>query len=293
MNHFEKVFQCFPETIRRQVERLPQSDRENIEEIRVYRGKEVQLFSQGCRISLHGKISGADINNLLSQLMKFSYYAYEEDIAKGFITIDGGHRVGICGKGVIEDGRITMLRDISSLNIRYAKEIPGCSDKILRYAVHPQTRTLQNLLIVSPPGCGKTTLLRDLAKNLSEAGYRVGICDERSEIAGMSGGQSSYTFGTMVDVLDGCPKAEAMVMMIRAMSPQVIITDEIATRADGEAIRTCMASGVKVITTIHGSCTEDLQKTAVYEVIENHAFDHVIFLTDRPAIGTVREVRCG
>ena len=238
---------------------------------------------------LKGYITGGQIHSLLNNLMKFSYYAYEDDIAKGFITIDGGHRVGLCGKAVVEDGKVTLIRDISSLNIRYSREIIGCSDKIMPYVFNEQGN-LCNLLIVSPPGCGKTTLLRDLARNISLQGIKVGICDERSEIAGMSGGISAYTFGNAVDVLDGCPKASAMQMMVRAMSPQLLITDEIGTKADADAIRNCSGSGVKVICSMHGSCMEDLKKTGVWEIVEGNSFDYIIFLTDQPVIGTVKEI---
>jgi len=292
MNHFEKVFQCFPQEIQRQISSLTDCGKNSIEEIRVYRGRPVQVFAGGKRYSLQGLIGSGDIQAILNNLMKFSYYAYEEDIAKGFITIDGGHRVGICGKAVVEGGRVTLLRDVSSLNIRYSKEIPGCSECLAPYLTGPSGNLL-NLLIVSPPGCGKTTLLRDIARNLSQKNYKVAICDERSEIAGMSSGVSPYTFGTMVDVLDGCPKAEGMTMLVRAMSPQVIITDEIGRKEDAEAIKGCISGGVKVITTIHGNTLDDLKKTDVWEIIEKHAFDNLVFLTDEPAVGTVREVRCG
>lgn len=289
MNHFEKVFQCFPQSIQRQFDGLDRRTKENLEEIRVYKGREVQVFAEGQRTALLGKIDGGDIHNLLNNLMKFSYYAYEEDLARGFITIDGGHRVGICGKVVREAGKITLIRDISSLNIRYAREVIGCSDALTHLLINPD-RSLNSVLIVSPPGCGKTTLLRDIARNLSTKEYKVGICDERSEIAGMYNGRSAYHFGTMVDVLDGCPKAEGMLMLIRAMSPQVIITDEIGKREDVSAIKACSGSGVKVITSAHGSDIHDLQRSDIYESIERKVFQRIIFLTDKPSVGTVREV---
>ena len=289
MNHFEKVFQCFPIEVQRQIGGLASEIQEEINEIRVYRGKPVQLYAGKNQYLLKGYITGGQIHSLLNNLMKFSYYAYEDDIAKGFITIDGGHRVGLCGKAVVEDGKVTLIRDISSLNIRYSREIIGCSDKIMPYVFNEQGN-LCNLLIVSPPGCGKTTLLRDLARNISLQGIKVGICDERSEIAGMSGGISAYTFGNAVDVLDGCPKASAMQMMVRAMSPQLLITDEIGTKADADAIRSCSGSGVKVICSMHGSCMEDLKKTGVWEIVEGTSFDYIIFLTDQPVIGTVKEI---
>ena len=292
MNHFEKVFQCFPPKIQHQLNNLDQWTKEAIEEVRVYKGREIQVFSGGKRISLSGRMEGSDINNLLNNLMKFSYYAYEEDLAKGFITIDGGHRVGICGKAVIDKGKVTLIRDISSLNIRYSKEIVGCSDTLMHLIINDD-KSLNNVLIVSPPNCGKTTLIRDIARNISTKGYKVGICDERSEIAGMYNGVSSYHFGMMVDVLDGCPKAEGMIMMIRSMSPQVIITDEIGKKEDVAAIKTCVNCGVKVITTIHGNDAGDLENSEIIEIIDNKTFDVIIFLTEDPTVGTVREVLRG
>ncbi len=288
MNHFEQVFQCFPQTIQNQIQTLDPWTRQHLEEIRVYKNKEVQLFAAGKWFSLQGRISDTGINQIINNLMKYSYYAYEEDLAKGFVTIDGGHRVGICGKAVVEKGKVTLLREISSLNIRCAKEIIGCSDLLMHHIL--VNGTINNILIVSPPGCGKTTLLRDIARNLSLKHYKVAICDERSEIAGMHGGITSYQFGPMVDVMDGCPKAEGMMMLVRSMSPDVIIADEIGREEDMYALKTCVNCGVALITSVHGSDMEDLKRSVVYDAVDNQAFHKIIFLTDRPEIGTVREV---
>ena len=287
MNHFEQVFSCFPPKIKEQFQQLNPYTRQNLEEIRLYVNKEVQLFSRGRRIPLSGKISGSDMNNILNHLMKFSYYSYEEDLAKGFITIDGGHRVGICGKAVMEKGKVKLLREISSMNIRRAKEIIGCSDGIIHHVLQPQ---LNNTLIISPPGCGKTTLLRDIARHLSLKAYKVAICDERSEIAGMHGGRSSYQFGPMVDVLDGCPKAEGMMMLIRSMNPDVVIADEIGKPEDLDAIKSCVNCGVCLITSIHGNDINDLKPSPIYEAIEKRMFRKLIFLTDQPKTGTISQV---
>lgn len=280
MNHFEKVLQCFPQAVRQQICTLDPRTRQNLHEIRVYKNKAVQLFADNKRIQLDATIKGADINNILNSLMKFSYYAYEEDLAKGFITIDGGHRVGICGKAVVEKGKVTLLREISSFNIRCAKEIPGCSDPLMHHIVGPGG-DIRNTLIISPPGCGKTTILRDITRNLSLIHYKVAICDERSEIAGIHNGISRYTFGPMVDVLDGCPKAEGIMMLIRSMSPDVIIADEIGRVEDLRAIETCAHTGVSVITTAHGHEIED---------IDTKHFQKIISLTKQPHPGTIREV---
>ena len=279
MNHFEQVFSCFPSGIQQQIRAMDPYTRQHLQEIRVYKGREVQVFADNKRIQLSGKIKGSDMHHILNNLMKFSYYAYEEDLAKGFITIDGGHRVGICGKAVVEKGKVTLLREISSFNIRYAKEIIGCSNQLMHHILSEDN--IHNTLIVSPPGCGKTTLLRDIARNLSLKQYKVAICDERSEIAGMHGGISGYQFGNMVDVLDGCPKAEGIMMLIRSMSPDVIIADEIGRAEDLKAIETCLHCGVAVITSAHGYSIED---------VEESLFNKVIFLKDQPHPGSIREV---
>lgn len=290
MNHFEKVFQCFPPDIQRQIQTLDRTMREGIEEVRVYRGRQVWLLCRGRHIRLNGCIDGSDITNILNNLLKFSYYAYEDDLAKGFVTIDGGHRVGICGKAVMEKGSVTLLREISSLNIRCGHEIIGCSDPLKPLLIKGDGRPV-SLLIVSPPGCGKTTMLRDIARTLGEeGGWKIAICDERSEIAGMHDGVSSYRLGSMTDVLDGCPKAEGILMLIRAMSPDVIITDEIGRPEDGEAIKDCRNCGVSVIASAHGSNMEDIKKLPIAGIIENRTFDHIVFLTNRPTVGTIREV---
>lgn len=289
MEYLDQVLPCLPSHIRCQLQGLDKQIIEEIEEIRIYCGKQTQVIAGHKTISLTEKVSPVEINDILNQLMQYSYYAYEEDLSKGFITIKGGHRVGICGKAVIERGKTTLLRDISSLNIRCAREIIGCSDAVMKQIFSPQIK-LSNVLIVSPPGCGKTTLLRDIARHLSERGIKVAICDERSEIAAMSGGYSNYHFGPMVDVLDGCPKETGIMMLIRSMSPQVIIVDEIGKSEDMEAIKTCVHCGVHLITTIHGCDLQDLQKSEIYPAIAKQSFQHIIILTDHPKAGTIKEI---
>lgn len=289
MNHFEKVFQCFPAEVRAEFANLPMHIVDAIEEIRVYRGKPVQISASGRLFPIRGEIDGSAITGLLNNLMKYSYYAYEEDIAKGFITIDGGHRVGICGKTVLDRGCVTLIRDVSSLNIRYSREIKGCAAAVMPY-IKAFDSSLHSLLIASPPGCGKTTLLRDIAAQLSKSGVKTAVCDERSEICGMNGGIPSYDFGITLDVLDGCPKAEGMKMMIRAMSPEVIITDEIGKPEDVEAVKDCTNTGVKIITSIHADSMEDLHKSEIHSLIENETFRTIIFLTREPKVGSIREV---
>ena len=157
-SHLEKIIGCLPPDIRRQLEEQPREILESLEEIRIYKERPAQIFAAGRRIQLDGFTSHDSINSILNSLMKFSYYAYEEDMGNGFITVDGGHRVGICGKAVVENGKVRLIREISSLNIRRSREVIGCSDKIQPYLIDWKTRQINNILIASPPGCGKTTL---------------------------------------------------------------------------------------------------------------------------------------
>lgn len=289
MSHFERMLQCFLPEIQKELNQMESGLIHDLEEIRIYKNHNVQLFAGGNRIVLQKKINGTEINQILNHLMQFSYHAFEEDLAKGFITIEGGHRVGICGKAVLEGGKVILLREISSLNIRHAREFIGCSEKIMHH-IFCEKQQLNSVLLVSPPGCGKTTLLRDIARAISEAGFKVSICDERSEIAGMHSGQSSYHLGPMTDVLDGCPKAEGMMMLIRSMSPDVIITDEIGKAEDFDAIKTCLNCGIHLITSVHGNSMEDLKRSTLCPVISSKAFQKIIFLTNKPTVGTIKEV---
>ena len=225
---------------------------------------------------------------MLNNLIQYSYYDYEDDLASGFVTIEGGHRIGICGRTVIRDGEPAMMKEISSLNIRFAREIPGCSRKVMPEIL--QAKKICNTLIISPPGCGKTTLLRDIARVLSENGIQTAVCDDRSEIAGMYQGKSGFQLGPCCDVLDGCDKAWGIPMLIRSMAPQVIITDEIGKSSDVPAVMQCMASGVSLITSIHGSSFQDVQRSSIGNLAEQGIFQTMIYLTGKGGPGNVKEV---
>lgn len=319
-----------PESMRDRIEKLPAQTLQQLEEIRIRTNTDTLLISGGREYSLRDgdEITAEVLEEILNRLLDYSYYAYEEELSRGYITIEGGHRVGICGRVTLENGQVHLIKDVSSLNIRRSREITGASEKILGAVLSPAKdpaesvpnagisagcgdekspvtsdlfgacssaagcgrMVVRNTLIISPPKCGKTTMLRDLARNLSNAGFRIGICDERSEIAGCYDGKTSYDLGSRTDVLDGCPKADGILMLIRAMSPDVVMTDEIGKPEDAAAIRSALSAGVKIITTIHGSSFEDAAKSAVGSLITDHVFETLIFLSAQPVTGTVEKI---
>lgn len=288
----ENILRKLPSVIEERIRQLPGSIIECFEEIRLKTFEDTVVISEGREISLHdGKLVTPDlIDETLNRLLNYSYYAYEEELSKGYITIEGGHRVGLCGTVTMKDGKVHLIKDVSSLNIRRSRQIIGVSGKIINSVCDEKRRIIRNTLIISPPKCGKTTILRDLARNLSGRGYRVGICDERSEIAGCYNGKSSFDLGSRTDILDGCPKSEGILMLIRSMSPDVIITDEIGRKEDVGAIDSALCAGVKTITTIHGSSYEDVENSAVGELIKRHVFETLIFLSAEPSMGTVKRI---
>jgi stage III sporulation protein AA len=287
---------------------LPDSSLAGIEEIRLRLGKPLCVAGCGVEIFLgiEGKgadaaektylVSEEDLKCSLQLVCNFSMYSVEEELRNGFVTIDGGHRVGVCGRAVIEKGRVRTLKDISYMNFRVAKQIIGASDKVTGYLIRSPD-SIYNTLIISPPQCGKTTLLRDLVRKFSSGskenlfkGMKVSLIDERSEIAACSLGIARNDVGIRTDVLDGCPKAEGIIMMIRSMSPEIVATDEIGRREDADAIIDAVNAGVKVITTIHGSNIGDFLNKQDLNRIQKGIFERYLVLSRRKGVGTLEAV---
>ncbi|MCL5057604.1 MAG: stage III sporulation protein AA [Actinobacteria bacterium] len=210
-------------------------------------------------------VSRDDVERCLGLVSGSSIYALEEEIKNGFITIPGGHRVGIAGKTVLESGRVRTLKYFSGVNIRISREVIGCARPLLPGIIDSEGGTIRHTMIFSPPRCGKTTVLRDAVRMISDGipelglpGRAVGLVDERSEIAGCYCGIPQRNVGLRTDVLDGCPKAEGMTMLLRSMGPSVIATDEIGGHEDVRALEEVLNAGVRVIFTVHGSSLEEL-----------------------------------
>ncbi|NLK93607.1 MAG: stage III sporulation protein AA [Clostridiales bacterium] len=260
-----------------------------LQEIRVKENKPCILFIEEREVLVDYIVKKEDIKFILQKISNFSLYAFEEDIKQGFITIKGGHRVGLAGECVMESGKIKTIKNICSMNIRICREVIGCSNKVIRYI--SENNSIKNTLIIAPPKCGKTTILRDMARNISGLGKKVTIVDERSEIAACYMGVPQMDVGIRTDVLDNCLKSEGMIMAIRSLSPEVIICDEIGTKKDIESLIMAFNSGVKIIITLHGFTINDFFKRIVFkELIENYILDRIIVLSSKNGVGTIEGV---
>lgn len=207
------------------------------------------------------RITGKDIAEMLSYISEYSLYAYQEELRQGYITIEGGHRIGIAGETAKDGEGIAGIKYISFLNIRVAHEKKGCAEKILPYL--KDEKSIYNTLLVSKPGVGKTTCLRDCIRGLSDGtedldGMKICVVDERSEIAACHLGIPQNDMGMRTDVLTGCSKSEGMMLMLRSMSPQIIAVDELGNKADFQAVEQAACSGVRILGTVHADNVEEL-----------------------------------
>ncbi len=258
-----------------------------------YNNKELFLKSDGQATQSYKEaciVNEAQIRETLEYVCDYSIYAYEDEINHGYITVPGGHRVGISGKVNVEKGKVCSIKHISFLNIRLAHSIVGCAKKIMPFIKNETT--IYHTLIIAPPGCGKTTLLRDMIRYVSDMWeMTVALVDERSEIAACYLGIPQNDVGIRTDVLDGCPKNLGMTMMIRSMSPMVIAVDELGNVQDIQAMHYAMNSGCKVMATIHGrSFDELLRRVDFTEIIQKKYFQRYVVLGPEFKTGNIGAV---
>ncbi len=287
------LFEKLPLELAVELQRMPIEVQEQLQEIRIKIGHPILLYAGNkeyvLKRSADSKVDKEYINNVCNCILNHSVYAHQHDLANGFVTIEGGHRVGFCGRAVMENGIVSTLTNITSLNIRKSRQIPGISEPYYSYLTSKEGH-FYNTILISPPKCGKTTMLRDLIRNLSGHGFKVGVCDERSEIAGFDHFGASFDLGTRTDVLDSCPKEKAMIMLIRSMAPDIIATDEIGKEADYDAIYSAVTAGVGLLTTVHGNSYEDLLRSQAKKFIESGIFQRILYLGNYPRIGTVKKI---
>ena len=291
-------------------EKIKTIQEENIEEIRlrvnkplIINGNQKDYFYNENKKKLDRNMDKAyivtkeDLDQTFQIICKYSIHSFMDDIKKGFVTLRGGHRVGIVGKAIVENGSIENIKHISSLNIRISREVKNCSDKVMNHIIKSSTK-INNTIIISPPQCGKTTLLRDIVRNLSSGseqfnfkGVNVALIDERNEIAGSYLGMPQMDVGIRTDIIETCPKDVGIMMVLRSMSPNVIVTDEIGTEKDIKALYTALNGGVGLITTVHGDSMEDIRnRKELKSLLDEELFKKVILLSAKKGPGTVEKI---
>lgn len=269
-----------------------------LQEIRMRIGQPLLLRYGGEERSLRkmfaARITPDEINETVQYAANYSLYAYEQEMRQGYLTIEGGHRVGMAGQVILDGGMIRNLRYVSSVNIRIAHEIPGCADKALPYLI--RDGDVLNTLIIAPPGCGKTTLLRDMIRQISSGargleGRNVGVVDERSEIGGSYLGVVQNDLGSRTDLLDACPKAEGMMMLVRSMGPQVIAVDEIGSMEEVQILKYAMCCGCRMLATVHGASLQEIRgKPMFQDFFTQKLFQRYLVLKHVKQPGLVEEI---
>ena len=278
MGKRDEILSLFPDGLKGRMKPVLE-DVEHLNEIRLGVNRPCRIIREGCEyfLSQDGTCltqgnnawltSDREIESIVNQMCSYSLYAFENELRQGFLTVQGGHRIGFAGKVILNtDGSVRNFSCIRFLNIRISHEILGMADPVLPYLF--QQGELWNTLIISPPGCGKTTLLRDLIRQVSDGtdtrqGQQVSVVDERSEIAGSYQGIPQNQVGIRTDVLDACPKTEGMMLLVRSMTPQVIAVDEIGSKEDLAALQRIAVCGTGVLATMHGYSLKDVEDKLV------------------------------
>jgi len=306
-----QVLRVCPTEVQNRIDKLPLSVLEDLEEIRFRSGQPLQLCGASLDVFLHQQagltedpaqaffVTEEHLKKVVQAVTQSSLYAVEDELRRGFVTMPGGHRVGVGGRVVLyETGRVRSIRSFNGVNVRIAKEKIGAGDRLRPYLRLVSPGKPYNVLILSPPQCGKTTLLRDLARQFSEGsmtvtkrGFKVSVVDERSEIAGCVDGIPQFQLGPRTDVLDACPKAEGMLMMIRSLSPDIVVTDEIGRKEDRDAILEATHAGVSVLATAHATNLDEWrQRPFMDELFTVGAFERYVLLSRRRGPGTIEQV---
>lgn len=263
MDHYSQILSLFPGKFAELLAAIGETG-EVVEEIRVRLGAPMRVKTAfGEReLCCEKTVAEKDLDYILRSATGGSFHSFEDTIRKGYLPLEGGGRLGLCGQGVQSAGKLQTLRSISSLCIRVPHEVIGCADGVLDALL--EKGYFPDTLVISPPGVGKTTLLREMVRALSQRGYRVALADERGEIAGMYRGRAQYQIGAQTDVLSNINKCEAGIMLLRTMAPDILAMDEITAAADMPAILEAAGCGVALLSTVHGRDPADLKRKPLF-----------------------------
>lgn len=280
---FDQAAGVLPFGLRQLVLSMPMAERMIAEEFRLRAGRALSItLPDGEKVLSNGLVlSKEDLRTTLEIATQASIHTAMEQVRHGFVTIKGGHRIGLCGTAVLKDEKIYNLRELSSLNIRIARQVTGISEKIVRL-LRAET-FMPSVLILAPPGAGKTTLLRDMIRSFSVgvggSALRVGVADERGELGAVYHGVPQFDLGLHTDVMDGCSKADGLMMLLRGMNPQVMAVDEITAPEDVEALECAAGCGTILLATAHGRGIEDLKRRSLYaRLMEKRIFQKVLII---------------
>ena len=271
IRRYEQAAALLPLRWQQQARQLPPRQMARAEELRLRAGGPMTvLLPEGEITPGQGgqspTVTQTDLEQLCDAVTDYSRYAAGETLSRGYLTARGGFRVGVCGTAVLREGVNTNLRDISSVTVRIGREQPGLGDEVLSQLF--REGQFRSTVLLSPPGLGKTTLLRDLIRAVSDGeggpALRVGVADERGELAAMYQGEPQFSIGRQTDVLDGCPKGPALLMLLRGMNPQVLAADEITAPEDAAALEMAANCGVSLLCTAHAGSLEELKARPLY-----------------------------
>lgn len=256
------------------------------EEFRLRTGISAAALIEGRELPFGEPLTTDDLASVVEQATHASVHAFSHEISRGFISCLGGVRLGLCGTAVMQGNRIIGLRDISSCAVRIPHEVFGCGGDALNEVLR---RERDNVLIISPPGGGKTTFARECIRAVSGTGKRVGVCDERGELAAMYGGRPRFDIGGSADVISNAPKAEAALMLLRSMNPDVLVMDEISSPEDCGAVRISAGCGVRIIATAHAAAVSELRLRPVYRRLLSQGLFSLVVVIEKH--GGEREYR--
>lgn len=284
MNEFQQALKGLYEDTAKIIKTVPLSVGNHAREIRLRSGRKICIVTADGDYFLDHIIYQEELYECFRSLCSYSVHSHEEEIRQGYITIKGGHRAGLCGTAVYKNGDITNIRNISSINIRIARQIFGAADELYTYF----NGSLEKTLLVGPPSSGKTTLLKDIIHRLNNK--KITVVDSRGEIAACSNGVPQNDLGN-ADILDGWKKADGMMMAIRTMGPDVIICDEIGDKDDALAIESCLNAGVSVIATTHAGSLKELSlRRHIMDILKLGAFEQLVILAGKNQPGHLKTI---